>query len=45
MNKPFEVCLQLVLPATAAGAFGRRRGAASKGKGQLQTGIEDLVCC
>jgi len=42
MNKPFEVCLRLVLPATAnspehSGAAGVRK----KRKGQLQTGIED----
>ncbi len=33
MNKPFEVCLLLALPA----------GSRKKGKGQWQTGIEDGV--
>ena len=48
MNKPFEVCLRLVLPRpTAAGPDGYRdqppTGSSQKGKGQLQTGIEDLL--
>jgi hypothetical protein len=50
MNKPFEVCLPLVLlsSADAKAKAGIRqdieaKASAAKGKGQRQTGIEDEV--